>query len=103
MNTLKIDNNEFKVRDMNMIEMMALRSQINYDSFESTVKFYNLILENMLVLINDKWIPVKEKDKNIYYPAGIENSDKIEKLFNYFLEYVKTVFQKSNASKKEQE
>ena len=89
----------FRVKKMNAIEALALQSQIDFDSVESTEKLYNAILERLEVKVNDQWLPVKEKGRNIYYPDGIENCvNVIQELIHHFLyDYLKPLFQKSNA------
>lgn len=97
MNEIVIDNYQFRIKTMNMIEVLAFRSQLTFEDVDSTMKLYNQILERIEVQIGDKWLPVKQKLQNIYYPAGIENDfEMIETLVGHFLGYIKSVFQKSN-------
>ena len=65
---------------------------------------YNIILEKLEVNANDKWLPVKQTGREVYFPNGIENDfEVINDLLNYALDYFKEVFIKSSVSKKEQE
>lgn len=83
---------------MNAIEMLALRSQIAFDNFEDTMNFYNLLLEKVEVKCGDKWLQVKDGEN--YYPAGIEEDvDTVDELIGKAVEYLKSVFRKSNALK----
>lgn len=99
MEILKYNEHEFRIKRMNAIELSALRSQVNFDTTEDAMKCYNSFLERIEVhALGDKWISVKSGD--LYYPAGIEDDmTGIETLIQYFMEYMKEVFQKSNESK----
>lgn len=93
MEEIQIKENTFRIKPMNAIELLALRSQISFDDFEQATKLYSLLLEKLEVKLNDQWLPVKEKGKNIFYPNGLENNmDLVNKLLDYFLEYLKSVF-----------
>lgn len=102
MNEFKIKDYEymFRIKDMNAIEALALRAQISNDSFEKTVHFFNLVLEHIEVEFNGKWMPVKTKDMEVYYPAGIErNMNAIQELIEHFtVDFLKPLFTSSNAS-----
>lgn len=101
METLKFNNHEYRIKQMNAIQTLAIQSQISFDDVDATQKCYETILEMLEVKFSDdKWLPVKEKDKQIYLPTGIENDiQSIEALVKYGFEYLKSVFQKSNKSK----
>lgn len=104
MNNITINKNNYRVKKMNAIELMALRSQIDFDNYNSVVKMYETLLEKIEVEVNEKWLPVKTVGTNIYVPQGIEDDvEVVEQLISFILEYIKSVFMKSNASKKEQE
>ena len=66
-----IKDNEYRIKKMNAIEILALKSQIDFSTVESTIKCYSTILERIEVKVKDQWIPVKDKDN--YYPAELEN------------------------------
>lgn len=104
MNNITINKNNYRVKKMNAIELMALRSQIDFDNYNSVVKMYETLLEKIEVEVNEKWLPVKTIGTNIYVPQGLEDDvEVVEQLINFILTYIKSVFMKSNASKKEQE
>lgn len=101
---MKINGNEYRIKTMNAIELMALRSQIDFDNYEKVLKMYEIMLEKLEVEVNGKWLPVKTPGTKIYVPSGLENDvDTTEKLIMFVMEYVKSVFTKSDVSKKEQE
>lgn len=98
MENFTIKDNEYRIKKMNAIEMLALRSQIAFDNFEETNNFYNLLLEKIEVRCGKDWLQVKDGEN--YYPAGIEDDiESIEELINKMMDYLKMVFRKSNASK----
>lgn len=98
MENFVINEHEYRIKKMNAIEMLALRSQIAFDNFEDTMNFYNLLLEKVEVKCGDKWLQVKDGEN--YYPAGIEEDvDTIDELIGKAVEYLKSVFRKSNALK----
>lgn len=104
MNNIVINKNNYRVKKMNAIELMALRSQIDFNNYDSVVKMYETLLEKIEVEINEKWLPVKTIGTNIYLPQGVEDDvEVVEQLISFILEHIKSVFMKSNASKKEQE
>lgn len=96
MQEIVVNNHTYRIKKMNMIEILALQSQITFKSVDSTLNLYNELLERMEVQINDQWIAVKEKGRNIFYPAEIENDfETIQSLVGHFLSYIKSVFTKS--------
>lgn len=98
MENFVINEHEYRIKKMNAIEMLALRSQIAFDNFEDTMNFYNLLLEKIEVKCGDKWLQVKDGEN--YYPAGIEEDiDTVDELIGKAVEYLKSVFRKSNALK----
>lgn len=93
MENLVIDDKEFRVKKMNAIEIMAFRTQLNFSNFDKAQQTYNTILENIEYNTGEKWLPVKMKDKNVYFPNGIEEDfSTINKLIEYFSDYLKSVF-----------
>lgn len=100
-----LDGHEYRIKQMSAVETLAIRTQVNFDTTEQTIKCYNAMLERIEVKVKeDKWLPVKENGREVYYPAGIENNiSVIDELIIYFMTYIKEVFQKSNASKTEHE
>ena len=55
-----IKNHEYRIKKMNMIEVLALQSQITFKDIASTEALYNAILERIEVNIGEKWLPVKK-------------------------------------------
>ena len=100
MNTeFEINSLHYRVKKMNAIEMLAIQSQISFDSADESYACYSQILERCEVQCNDKWLPVKEKGKEIYYPAGLEDDlETVQIIIKHFINWLKDVFTKSNES-----
>lgn len=99
MEEFKIKDNVFRIKKMNAIEILALRSQVSFDDYASSEKTYIEILSRVEVKVKDEWISIKQG--NNFYPEGIEEDvETIEQIITNVLKYLKEVFQKSNASKK---
>ena len=99
MNEFKIEGYEytFRVKKMNAIEVMAMQTQFGSDTFDDAVSMFSTILEYIEVQCNDKWLPVKTKGMNVYYPPEVEHDIVLcRKLISKFGdEYLKPVFPKS--------
>lgn len=89
---------KFRAGKISALEILALKTQIDFDDIEKTQETFKFILEHLEVNIGDKWIKVKEKDKDIYYPAELEDDVAgINDLIMHFLtEVIKPLFLKSN-------
>ena len=88
----------FRTANMNAIEILSFRTQVNYDTFDDAMNMFNTVLEHLEVQMDNSWLPVKVKGRDVYYPAEIEeNVDLIQKLCNYFTnEFIIPVFLKSD-------
>lgn len=88
----------FRIMRMSMIEVLALQSIMDTDNMDKLVQCYSFILEHIEVNIADRWVPVKEKGKDIYYPVNIQEDAIAQfELIRYVLtEFIKPLFQKSN-------
>ena len=60
---ITIKEHNYRIKKMNAIEMLAIQSQISFDSADESYACYSQILERCEVQCNDKWLPVKEKGK----------------------------------------
>lgn len=94
---IKIGEHEFRIKKMNAIDTLAIQSQISFKNAKQSKLFYSQVLERIEVKCKDQWIPVKEEDKEVYFPAGIEDDlDLVQQLIGFFMLWIKDVFQKSN-------
>lgn len=100
MNEFKINDYEFRIKKMNAIEVLAIQSQIYFTSTKHSEQLFNEILERVEVRVDSTWLPVKEENVNSYLPAELETNPKLVKeIVEYFInDYIKPIFQKSNAS-----
>ena len=86
---------EFRIKKMNAIEVLAFRGLFDFEDLSTITKLYESFLEKIEVKINDKWLPVKSG--NVYLPDKIEEDvEGINILINFFTDYLKSVFPKSN-------
>lgn len=94
-------NYQFRLAKMNALDVLAFRTQVSFDSLEEARALFAKVLENIEVEVGQDWFPCKEKGREIYYPAELEeNVDLMNKLVEYFLNgFLKPVFLKSNESK----
>ena len=89
--------NKFRVKKINALELMALRTQIDFSNIEQNIKTYSYILEHLEVEISRVWSPVKEVGKDVFLPMGLEdNVDAMNELITWFLlNVIKKAFMKS--------
>ena len=96
---ITIGQNEFRIKTMNSLDLLAMQTQISFDSAKQSRACYAQILERLEVNCKDSWLPVKEEDKEVYFPAGLENDlTLVQELIGFFMEWFRDVFQKSNES-----
>lgn len=97
---LKSRAEAFKFKKMSPVTLLSLQMQIDLNDMEKNEKTFSTILENTQVKIGGTWVPVKEKNMEVYYPVGIEDSMNAlqEIIFKFFEEVLKPVFQKSAES-----
>lgn len=95
--TLEYKNNTYRIRKMNAIEALALRSASDMKSVAGAKQFFNDVLERLEVQAGDKWLPVKQVDTNVYLPSGIEDDfTGIQTLVEFFMkEFLTPFFEKS--------
>lgn len=95
---IKSRKENFRIKDMAPTRLLAFKYVIDFDDMDATDKMFQFIFENIEVLINDKWMPLKEKNLNVYYPADIQTDlTALNEIVTYFInDYIKPVFMKSN-------
>lgn len=88
---LIVNNNEFRIKKMNAIEVLALQTVFDVDDYSKVLACFETMLEKIEVKIGEQWVTVK--DGNNYYPADVENNvEIIKELVSYFMRYMKEVF-----------
>lgn len=93
---LEFNKLTFRVKKMNAIEALALRTASSLQTTKEAMKFFYDVLERIEVSVGGKWLPVKSGDN--FYPADIENdAQTIQTLINFFMsEFLKPLFTKSD-------
>lgn len=98
MNEFTVKDFKFRIKKMNAIELLALKSSISFDNVDELKQTYDSLLERVEVNVKDNWLQVKQNDN--YLPADIETDvELVDGLITAILQYIKSVFTKSNASK----
>lgn len=94
----------FRFKKMSPAKMIALGYQMKLSDVERTETLSKEVLENTEFKTETEWLPVKEKDKEVYWPMSLENDYlACKNLVDLFiLEVLLPVFQPSRESKKEQ-
>lgn len=89
---------QFRVGKISPIDLLAISTQIDFESFKMTKTLMTFCIENVEVKMGEKWVPVKVKDKEIYSPRDIANDFiALNELFMWMMENVVTaVFPKSS-------
>ena len=95
--TLVYKDNTYRIRKMNAIEALALRSASDMKSVAGAKQFFNDVLERLEVQACEKWLPVKQADANVYMPAPIEEEFAGDQaLIEFFMkEFLTPFFEKS--------
>lgn len=90
----------FRVAKISPIDILAISTQIDFESFKATKTLMTFCVENVEVKIGEKWLPVKTKDKEIWWPKDIVNDFvALNEIFIWMMENVITaVFPKSSES-----
>lgn len=98
-------DNEFRVKKIDTIELMAVVMTLDLNSIESSKEYITFALDHIQVKIANDWISVKPKNKPVYWPANIENDyAAIKELISWFTtNIIKPVFQSSSKSNKDAE
>lgn len=84
------ENNQFRIAKLDPTEVLALAMTMDLNEYKQTKATMDFALEHIEVNVGDnKWIVVKQKDRNVYMPMGIEEDYKaLKELIEYFIEEV---------------
>lgn len=93
-------NLKFRIRKVSPIKLLSIATRFGDQDLASTEEVFKFALENTEVQVLDKWFPVKEANKEVYWPADIdENLMLLQELVAYFIKNViASVFTKSSKS-----
>lgn len=91
--TLEYKDNTYRIKKMNAIEALALRTASDMKSVAGAKQFFTDVLERMEVQVGEKWLPVKQENTNVYLPDGIQDDFVgVQKLTEFFMEEFMTPF-----------
>lgn len=87
----------FRVGKISTVEILAIQTQINFNSLSQTETLFNFILEHIEVSLNNVWVTLKEKGREVYMPLDIQNDYiALQQLCIYFIkDYLQPLFKKS--------
>lgn len=87
--TVESSKELFRIGKISPVDLLAITTQVNLNSFEQTKVIFTFALEHIEVKVVETWLPVKTKDRDIYQPKGIENKLVVlNDLVTYFLNEV---------------
>nr|DAN08984.1 MAG TPA: tail assembly chaperone protein [Caudoviricetes sp.] len=95
--TFEYKDNIYRIRKMNAIEALALRSASDMKSVAGAKQFFTDVLERIEVQAGEKWLPVKQENANVYLPDGIQDDfTGVQLLIEFFMkEFLTPFFEKS--------
>ena len=87
----------FRVGKISTVEILAIQTQINFNSLSQTETLFNFILEHIEVSLNNMWVTLKEKGREVYMPVDIQDDYlALQQLCIYFIkDYLQPLFKKS--------
>lgn len=87
----------FRIGKISTVEILAIQTQINFNSLSQTETLFNFILEHIEVFLNNMWVTLKEKGREVYMPLDIQNDYvALQQLCIYFIkDYLQPLFKKS--------
>lgn len=91
---------KFRVAKISPVDLMAITTMIDFERFEANKTLIQFCLENVEVLMGERWMPVKVKGKEVYQPMGIEGDLlALNEIFVWMMENViAKTFTKSSGS-----
>lgn len=94
---IEIKGNVYRIKKMNAIEALALRSASDMKTVAGAKQFFTDVLERLEVQAGEKWLPVKQADANVYLPDGIQDDfTGVQALVEFFMkEFLTPFFEKS--------
>lgn len=91
-------NLKFRFSYISPIDAVTFASMFNAENFRTNRDLTLYAIEHAEVCLNEKWFKVKQPNKDVYMPSGIEeNGSALLKILDIFVErYILPVFQKSS-------
>ena len=88
---------ELMIPKVSPVDILALTTQMDFESYEPTKVFYNFALEHTQIKVGEKWFPIKYPGREVYMPSEIEDDlASLNEIIEYFLrEIIMPAFPKS--------
>src|SRR5690554_2385628 len=95
-------NLEFRIKKISPVKLLSVATQFGGKDMASTEQIFTFALENTEVKVLDQWLPVKEANKEVYWPADIEDNIQVlqEVVAHFITDVLIMVFPKSSKSTK---
>lgn len=93
-------NLEFRIKKISPVKLLSVATQFGGKDMASTEQIFTFALENTEVKVLDQWLPVKETNKEVYWPADIEDKVQVlqEVVTHFVTDVLAMVFTKSSKS-----
>ena len=91
-------NLKFRFTYMSPIDICVFASNFDLENYKTSKTMFTYAVEHCEVCINETWTKVKQPNKDVYMPAGMEeNVGALLAIVDKFVElYIMPVFQKSS-------
>lgn len=91
-------NLKFRFTYMSPMDICVFASNFNLENYKTSRTMFDYAVEHTEVCINETWIKVKQPDKDVYMPAGMEeNISALLHIVDAFVEkFIMPVFTKSS-------
>ena len=91
-------NLKFRFTYMSPMDICVFASNFNLENYKTSRTMFDYAVEHTEVCINETWIKVKQPDKDVYMPAGMEeNIAALLHIVDAFVEkFIMPVFTKSS-------
>lgn len=87
-----LPNEQLRVANISPVDLLAITTQIDFEKLQQTKTLITFCLENVEVKQGASWVPVKSKDREVYFPMGIENNlVALNQIFEYMMTNVITM------------
>lgn len=99
----KIDTSlEFRLKKVSPVKLLSISTLFGNKDVESIEQLFVFSLENTEVNVGGTWLPVKEKNEDVFWPKTLEDNIPIlqEVVTHFVTEVLSTVFTKSSKSTK---
>lgn len=91
---------EFRFKKISPVKLLSVATQFGGKDIASTEQIFTFALENTEVKVLDQWLPVKETNREVYWPADIEDNIQVlqEVVTHFVTDVLAMVFTKSSKS-----